>query len=197
MEHDLEDGSIGKICWSLPDTAFMIRAAEYGMDPVADQDAIWDMLIYEPYVDESASMHPPLVTAPTLEEARDLHLARCRAVKEEHEARGASMRKGLDSAHEEVHAALRAEVPIDMQFITLHRERTKQAVRAEQGLIKRRAEDPRTHVQVEKSRMLDAIRDQEGLHTSEKPGAIHAEMRAIEEGRIELDKGGQDATKPE
>ena len=84
-----------------------------------------------------------------------------------------------------------------MQFITLNRERTKQAVRAEQGLIKRRAEDPRTHVQIEKSRMLDAIRDQEGLHTSEKPGAIHEEMRAIEKGRIELDKGGQDATKPE
>jgi hypothetical protein len=58
----------------MPDDTRETRAAEYDLDP-SDPDVILDVVLAEPYLGEE----PPLWEVDTVQEARDIHLARVAA----------------------------------------------------------------------------------------------------------------------
>lgn len=77
----------------MPNYTFEARAIEYGLDPVADFDKIFDMVLHEPFVTEDDDDDPAeehgyityingkrtranLFTAETVQDAREVHLLR-------------------------------------------------------------------------------------------------------------------------
>jgi hypothetical protein len=154
----------------MPDTTLAIRAGEYGLDPVEDYEDVMDIIMWEMFVQHpEGTLYPPIVTAATLEEARDTVLAQCRAVKEQHSAPQA--RGVVDEDHEAVSAALKEEFVASKQLAELTREAMKDAVFIEKRAIQAAEADTRTTAQKAISKMQDELRQREGLHTSDPPGS--------------------------
>jgi hypothetical protein len=160
-EYDRPDGTVGVEQMQMPHTIVSIRAGEYGLDPEKDKDAIWDIILHENEANHSDGMVvPELMTAETLEEARDSHLARCRRVKERHgKIRTKSATREVPDVIAQVHRACL----IDPQLIDLHRDQMKHHCRAFKAAQQEPAIDP---VRAAKIAMIDRIREREGIDDS-------------------------------
>lgn len=80
-EITLNDGSVVSGKHVFPLDTLEWRAAEYGIDP-ADTETLIDIVIYEPFLDDPDDPGMLLYEAPSVDEARDYHLDRVRAVKD-------------------------------------------------------------------------------------------------------------------
>lgn len=166
MEIILKTGeAVIKVC-QMPETVFSLRAGEYGLDPVADAETVWDIVMHEHHLDYD-EQYPLLVTEPTLEAARDKHLARCRAEKDKLNGRERASRwtAAERKRHDDVLAAIRAACPADQQLALLQRDHMKHAVRAEWEKVP----DVRTPAQVHKARLIDTLRAREGVDETRAP----------------------------
>lgn len=143
-EIDQPDGTVVHDAWLLPYDTLTIRAGEYGLDPVADSDAVWDMLLAES-LQGHEDPDPPLFTAPDVATARREHLATCRARLEQHAGRAprqnAAMKQRADGAHDAAWAKLRRLALADTELAELVGRRTAIArAHVERG----RAREPRS-----------------------------------------------------
>lgn len=155
-----EDGTIDRRCHHIPVECLSIRAGEYGLDPVADADAVLDILLHEQDAEPQDEAVHPIVAAPTLEEARDAVLGRCRKARDGHHrarrAKGARPSPAEDQAHVETLEALPGLFIADRQLAELARVTMKAAVWAERD----RQGAPTIST---KARMIDDIRAREGI----------------------------------
>lgn len=162
-ECDLKDGTVGVELMQMPSTIFSIRAGEYGLDPVADKDAIWDIILHEnEATHDYEGSHPHIVTAETLEDAAAQHLEICRAAKDKHDARPMG-EGGKRHPSKATLVALHKAAIVDHQLIALHRDRMKHESAKERGIIARRKADRRNPMQIVKAQLLDEIRNREGV----------------------------------
>jgi hypothetical protein len=153
---EVRDGEVVGHAIMMPLDVVAIRAGEYGLDPVDDVEAVWDILLHEGEATDGEEI-PLIVTAATLEEARDGHIARCRAVRDAHH-RSAGRRQTTpdqDLDHVEVLNALATAGNQDRQLASLAREEMKRAVMAERAR--------RAPTLSRKAQMIDRIRDREGV----------------------------------
>lgn len=146
--------------WSLSPETFSLRAGEYGLDVEKDEDTVWDVLMHEMNMDDDEES--PLLTAETLEEARDRHLARIIIERDKLEARQRETPWTDEETrvHKECLATLRAFSPSDPQLAELSRMRMKGAVKAEKKHRAKTAGDALTSTQKMKTRLIDDIRQQ-------------------------------------
>lgn len=79
-EMTLSDGSVVSGKHVFPSDTLEWRAAEYGIDP-KDLDTLLDIVIHEPFINEPEQAVALLYDAPSIEDARDRHLARINEVK--------------------------------------------------------------------------------------------------------------------
>lgn len=165
-EWDMPDGSIENEKISMPNTVFSIRAGEYGLDPVADKDKIWDIILHD-IEGLSDIQHPPIVTAATLEDAVQETLDACILVKEAYQNAGEPKSSRIVDRSAEVLAALHDACVIDHQLITLFRGEMKKGVKQEKGKMMSARSETRTLAQKTKSMLIDRI--------------MHNESAAIEE----------------
>lgn len=76
------DGSTRLVQYVMPVDVLEWRAAEYGIDP-KEVDLLMDLVLYEPLVPPvEGETTPPLFTASSVEEAREIHVGRVMAVKQ-------------------------------------------------------------------------------------------------------------------
>lgn len=119
FEHD---GVVGVI--ALPEEIVSIRAGEYGYDPVDDYDEVIDIVLTELHGDGMApGADSFLLSADTLEDARELKTQECRGIQ---------ARLGVqpsDRTHVKTLASLKSLLVVDQQVALLHRERTKSMVK--------------------------------------------------------------------
>lgn len=155
-----EDGSTYRHAHHFSADCLSIRAGEYGLDPITDYEAVLDILLNEQEAEPDDEVLPPIVTAATLEEARDTVLARCRAVRDRQyqrpRAKAARTTAAADEAHVEVLDSLPRLFVQDRQLAVLARIHMKAAVRAER---ERQGAPTISH----KARLIDEIREREGI----------------------------------
>jgi hypothetical protein len=155
-----EDGTIDRNVHHIPVECLSIRAGEYGLDPVDDAEAVLDILLYEMDATPPNEEFHPIVTATTLEEARNTVLQRCRKARDARygarRSKGARPSVAEDQAHVEVLDALPGLFLQDRQLAELARIHIKAAVWAEREHM---AAPTMSH----KARMIDAIRTREGI----------------------------------
>jgi hypothetical protein len=157
-EFDNPDGTVNMEQMQMPHTIVSIRAGEYGLDPEKDKDAVWDMILHEVEANHQHGITvPDLLTANTLEEARDAHLARCRAVKEQHRARRTT---STTEETPDVIALVHQACLIDRQLADLHRDQMKHLHKVHKAGVQRQEIDP---VRAAKIAMIDRIREREGV----------------------------------
>jgi hypothetical protein len=141
----------------LPLEVFSLRAGEYGLDPVADADAIWDMILHEGQLPDGAEIL--ITTEPTLEGAAQKHLARCREIKNEKESRPRNKNSKPGPNEQEIHKnvlqTLRDHCPHDPELVALARESMKAAVRHEQA----KPRDTRSSIEQTKDRLRGHAQD--------------------------------------
>jgi hypothetical protein len=141
----------------MPHDTLSIRAGEYGLHPVDDAEAVWDMILHEPMLEGEDV--PLIVTAPTLEHARDEHLARCRAARDEHYTRSGGRllhSRAAAETHVDVLDSLKVLGTADVQLSILVRGEMKRAVKAE----RLRQGAPTLS---RKTKLIDQLREREGI----------------------------------
>lgn len=139
----------------IPIECVSIRAGEYGLDPIDDIEDVLDILLHENDKELFPEEHPILVTADTLEEARDEVLRRCKSARDEHYVdTGIESDREMDETHVDVLEALKEAFTKDRQLATLFRLRTKTAVFSAKDNIG--ITEPSL-----KSKMIDRIRQEE------------------------------------
>jgi uncharacterized protein (DUF885 family) len=144
--------------WQLNPEVLSMRAGEYGMDPIDDADALWDMILNEVHVHKIQS---PLLTEATLEAAREMHLADCRFERDKLDARPSPREWTAQEKkdHEAVLAALREQCPADRQFALLYREEVKASILD----LKSRPTPTAPTMQERNRALIDKIREREGV----------------------------------
>lgn len=145
------NGVIGVL--QMPPEILSIRAGEYGLHPVDDLEAVLDMILFENTLEVDDI---PIVDAPTLEEARDEQLRRCREKRDRFHARPRKTSREEDETHIEVLEALAKHLVADEQLALLARDQMKHAV------ANHRVAMARPVISV-KAKMIDAIREREGV----------------------------------
>jgi hypothetical protein len=173
-EIDLKDGTVGTQIHVLPVVSFSIRAGEYGLDPVADADAVWDILLNENHIDDpEETALSPLVTEDTLEAARDLHLKRCRYHRDRLDKR-LRVKGETTGSEDEVHQAclkkMRDLMPANQDLIEVVREHTKDAMLRHKARLAEQVEiDPIAHLTAQLQRKLG--RTSPGSEHNQLPGS--------------------------
>lgn len=124
------DGSAIKGKHAFPADTLEWRAAEYGIDP-ADLDTLLDIVIHEPFLPEPDQPDLMLYDAPTIEDARNYHLGRIRAVQAKSKM---GQRGGPDLVREKIKgmAVVNPEaVGLKREYVGRGRERYQQAREAQ------------------------------------------------------------------
>lgn len=128
-----------------PKDIFEWRAAEYDIDP-SDMDTLLDIVLAEPFLTEADySEGETLRDAPTLEEARQAHVARCSQGK----LRGRVTTRGKISQPGGLLYRIKTESFMDPEALSLKREfvdRERNAYRQEQAK-KATREEPQDRVE--------------------------------------------------
>lgn len=145
------NGVIGLI--AMPAETLSIRAGEYGLDPEEDKEAVIDIILHEMMVEGEDI---PLMTAATLEEARETQLGRCREKRDKFHARKRNTSREEDETHVEVLDALAETLVVDHQLALLVRDRMKEQFEQTQLIQARQTFSV-------KAKMIDAIREKEGV----------------------------------
>lgn len=134
IHRDVEDGRMWSDKHSFPIDIVAIRAGEYDMDPIRDEEALWDIILNEVHafsehaVSKGIEFIHPLYSAFTLKEAREEALSICRAWQTKY-----MDWPGESSGRDLIHEIHRNHVILDSELIALHRENTKQLVMAERA----------------------------------------------------------------
>lgn len=77
-----DDGTVIPGTHTFPEDTMEWRAAEYGIDP-ADLDTLLDIVLHEPHLPDDDQPELSLHNAPTIDAARDRHLARIKEISGE------------------------------------------------------------------------------------------------------------------
>lgn len=117
MTKTYENGFVEHGVFIMPEDTLEWRAAEYDIDP-NDLDTLMDIVLAEQFLDVSPHETPPLFTADTIEEARQIHLDRCSAAKLRH--RISTRGKGHPLAK------LKSKILMDREAVHLKRQIVQQ-----------------------------------------------------------------------